>query len=199
MGILRGIASADVEPLTETVIGCGLQTIEVTMNTSGAGKLIAEMARTAKGRLTVGAGTVLDEDSLKEAVDSGAAFIVTPVCDEKVIAAARKRNLPVFPGALTPTEAYKCWQSGATMVKIFPASCFGPKYFRELKGPFADIKLMAVGGVRADNVKEFFSSGADAVAVGASIFNKELLRQKNFGRIQENLSALVGAVKDCVS
>ena len=199
MGILRGIDLSMIEPLIKTVLESGLRTIEVTMNTPQAEELIRKMSNISKEKLSIGAGTVLDEDSLSRAVDAGAGFIVTPVFDETVIKTAHKKNIPIFPGALTPSEAYKCWQYNAAMVKIFPASCFGPKYFKELKGPFADIKLMAVGGVKADNVRDFFSCGADAVAVGGSIFNLEAMRRNDYSQIAGDLSLMVKAVSEAVS
>ena len=81
------------------------------------------------------------------------------------------------------------------MVKVFPAGCFGPKYFKILKGPFSDIGLMAVGGVTKDNVAEYFACGAQAVAVGESVFNKKQISCGNFGAIGNTLENLITAVK----
>ena len=179
MGILRGVAKIDIVPLVETVVDAGLETLEVTMNTPGAPELIKETSRIAAGRLMVGAGTVLSKEGFDAAFDAGASFIVTPVYIDEVVNACREKNIPFFPGALTPTEVYKAHQAGAAMVKVFPAGRFSPKYFKELKGPLGDIKLMAVGGVRNENIKEYFDSGADAVAFGASVFQKHLIEYLN--------------------
>lgn len=183
LGILRGISSEVVEPLTETVISAGLGFIEITMNTEGAPSLIDKMVRHAKGRITIGAGTVLDMDSLKIALGAGASFIVMPVLIEDVAEYCVTNKIPVFPGALTPQEIYKAWNAGATMVKVFPSNFFGPEYFKEIKGPFNDIELLACGGVTPDNMKDFFKNGAGAVAFGASVFKKEWLDKKDFASI----------------
>ena len=180
LGILRGIGSKDVEPLTETMISSGLRTVEITMNTEGAAGLIRKMAKRAGHRLTVGAGTVLNVEDLKQAVDSGATFIVSPVRVPKVIAYCVKHQIPVFPGALTPQEIYEAWEAGATMVKVFPAKFFGPEYFKEIKGPFRRIKLMACSGVTPGNLKSYFENGASAVAIGGSVFKEDWLRKKDY-------------------
>lgn len=183
LGILRGIESDLLEPLTETVISSGLGAIEITMNTKGAGGLINKMARCAKGRIAVGAGTVLDKDSLREALDAGATFIVMPVLIEDVIKYCVKNKIPVFPGALTPQEIYNAWNAGATMVKVFPSGFFGPAYFKEIKGPFNDIELLACGGVTPENMKDYFAGGASAIAFGAGVFKKEWLAERDFTSI----------------
>jgi 2-dehydro-3-deoxyphosphogluconate aldolase/(4S)-4-hydroxy-2-oxoglutarate aldolase len=184
LGILRGVEAGSIEPLTDAVIEAGLEAIEITMNTKGATGLIDKMARRAKGRISVGAGTVLDVNSAEEAIGAGATFIVLPVLVEDVVSLCVKKRIPVFPGALTPQEVYNAWNAGATMVKVFPVSLFGPGYFRELKGPFNDIKLLACGGVTPENMKDYFDAGACAVAFGASVFSKERLAKNDFAGIK---------------
>jgi 2-dehydro-3-deoxyphosphogluconate aldolase/(4S)-4-hydroxy-2-oxoglutarate aldolase len=185
LGILRGIEPDILEPLLETIDKAGLKTIEITMNTKGAPALIREAQEISKGRLTIGAGTVLDMESLKSALDAGATFVVMPVVIDEVVGHCVKNRIPVFPGALSPQEIYAAWRAGATMVKIFPSNFFGPGYFKEIKGPFNDIELLACGGVTSENMKSYFSSGASAVSFGASVFKKEWLAKKEFSKIEE--------------
>jgi len=198
MGILRGIEPVDIEPLLETVISAGLGSIEITMNTTGASDIIEKAFTVANGRIDIGAGTVLTKDALDSAISSGASFIVLPVYVKEVVDACRRSNIPVFPGALTPSEVYKAWGNGATMVKVFPASMFPPRYFRELKAPFDDVKLMAVGGVRIDTIADIFSAGADAVAFGASVFKKEWLQNKDWSSIGDLVAEYVREVRRVV-
>ena len=195
MGILRGVEPDSIEALLETIESSGLKTIEITMNTSGAADLIKKAVGFSKGKLTIGAGTVLDMESLKSALDSGATFIVTPVLSEEVMKYCSKNKISVFPGALTPLEIYNAWQSGATMVKVFPAKAFGPAYFKEIKGPFNNIELLACGGVTAGNMNEYFSSGASAVTFGTSVFRKEWLKIKDFKSIGESVKKFVNNYK----
>jgi 2-dehydro-3-deoxyphosphogluconate aldolase/(4S)-4-hydroxy-2-oxoglutarate aldolase len=191
MGILRDIKLDAAGKLVETVLASGLKCVEVTMNTSGAAKLIKSMKGFAKGDLMIGAGTVLTMDDLRQGLDSGASFIVMPTLVVDVMAYCAKRSIPVFPGAFSPQEVYNCWQAGATMVKVFPAKFFGPDYIKELKGPFKNVELLACGGVNPDNIGEFFSCGASAVAFGGSIFKKEWIDKGEFSKIAEGIKALI--------
>jgi len=195
LGILRGIAPEHVAPLVEAVVAAGLETVEVTLNTAGAPDLIRRMIDSAAGRLAVGAGTVLDRAGLEAARAAGASFVVMPTLVPDVVRRCTEERLPVFPGALTPREVHEAWQAGATMVKLFPAGVFGPSYIKELKGPFADIELMAVGGVGADNMASYFSAGASAVAFGGSVFRPEWLAAADYARITAEVAKLVAACR----
>jgi 2-dehydro-3-deoxyphosphogluconate aldolase/(4S)-4-hydroxy-2-oxoglutarate aldolase len=195
LGILRGITSESVVPLTEAVVSAGLKTIEITMNTPDAPALIRQMSAAAKGRLTIGAGTVLSLKDLRSALDAGATFIVMPVLVPDVMDYCVKNSIPVFPGALTPQEIYNAWNAGATMVKVFPAKFFGPSYMKEIKGPFQDVKLLACGGITAETIVPFFTSGADAVAFGGGIFSKERLAAGQFSLVEESIKALIMGFK----
>jgi 2-dehydro-3-deoxyphosphogluconate aldolase / (4S)-4-hydroxy-2-oxoglutarate aldolase len=193
LGILRGISADLIEPLIETVVGAGLESLEITMNTPQAAGLIRKAKKIAGRRLVLGAGTVLTGEDLKSALDSGASFIVLPVLIREVVEYCVKNDIPVFPGALTPDEIYQAHLAGATMVKVFPAKFFGPEYFREIKGPFQNIELLACGGVTADNLVDYFSCGASAVTFGASIFKKEWLAAKNFQAIGQAVKNFIAA------
>ena len=191
LGILRGIEPDILEPLISAIDSAGLKTIEITMNTKGAAELIRKAVTLSKERLTIGAGTVLDVRSLKSALDAGATFIVTPVLIPEVMEYCTKNRIPVFPGALTPQEIYTAWRAGATIVKVFPSNFFGPEYFKEIKGPFNDVELMACGGVTPQNLKTYFANGASAVSFGASVFKKEWLFQKDFLRITRSIKKYI--------
>jgi 2-dehydro-3-deoxyphosphogluconate aldolase / (4S)-4-hydroxy-2-oxoglutarate aldolase len=196
MGIARGIRPEEAAPLAEAVIEAGLGTIEITMNTDGAAGMIACIRGLAAGRMAVGAGTVLSRGSLEEALAAGAEFIVMPVLVPEVAEICVKRGIPFFPGALTPQEVMNAWNAGATMVKVFPSGVFGPGYMRELKGPFDRVSLMAVGGVRPENIAEYFECGADAVAFGSSVFKREWLESGDFRSIGELAGRYVRTVKE---
>jgi 2-dehydro-3-deoxyphosphogluconate aldolase/(4S)-4-hydroxy-2-oxoglutarate aldolase len=183
LGILRGITSDDLDPLIETICSSGLKTIEITMNTPDAAALIQKTIKIAKNRLTIGAGTVTDMSTYNNALQAGATFVVMPVLIKEVIKKCVKDRIPVFPGALTPQEIFNAWHAGATMVKVFPSGFFGPAYMKEIKAPFKDIKLLACGGVTADNMNDFFLNGASAISFGASVFKKEWLAQGKFSSI----------------
>ncbi len=191
MGILRGIEPDILAPLIAAIETAGLKTIEITMNTPNAPGLIRRAAELSKERLTLGAGTVLDMDDLKSALDSGATFIVMPVFVKEVVEYCVGNRIPVFPGALSPQEVYTAWKAGATMVKVFPSGFFGVAYFKELKGPFNDMELLACGGVTCENMKSYFANGASAVSFGSSVFKKEWLAVKDFSSISQSIQKYI--------
>ena len=194
MGILRGLEAKAIEPLMETVISSGLETIEIAMNSEAASSIIERSVKAARGRLMIGAGTVLNTDILKLAFDAGATFIVSPALISDVAEYCVKRAIPFFPGALTPQEIYDAWRSGATMVKVFPAGVFGPSYMKEIKAPFNNIELLACGGVTRENIKDYFDCGASAVAFGGSMFKKSLIDNKDFSSIECSIRELIAGV-----
>jgi 2-dehydro-3-deoxyphosphogluconate aldolase/(4S)-4-hydroxy-2-oxoglutarate aldolase len=191
LGILRGVTSDAIKPLTETVVSSGIYAIEITLNTPDAPLLIRQMVQAADNRIDVGAGTVLSLKDMHAALDAGATFIVMPTLIPDVMNYCVKNSIPAFPGALTPQEIYNAWNAGATMVKVFPAKFFGPSYIKEIKGPFQDIKLLACGGVNSETIGDFFLSGADAAAFGGSIFRKDWLEKGDFALIE-------GAIKELI-
>jgi 2-dehydro-3-deoxyphosphogluconate aldolase/(4S)-4-hydroxy-2-oxoglutarate aldolase len=193
MGILRGVRLEELEPLVPAVIRSGLETIEVAMNTEGAPEIIRAIGDLAQGRLVVGAGTVLTKESLEIALDAGATFAVLPALIPEVTSHCARQGVPVFPGALTPKEIFEAWNAGAAMVKVFPSSLVGPAYFKEIKGPFPEIKLLACSGVNAHNIKTYFASGASAAAFGGSIFNRRWLDDGDYRRIELEIKKLIQA------
>ena len=193
MGILRGVDEASLAGVLEAAYLGGLRFLEITLNTPGAFSLIKKAVEQFP-EFCIGAGTVLSADATKNAVDAGAKFIVAPDLNDNVAEYCVKNNLAYFPGALTPTEIAKAWNSGATMVKVFPASQMGPSYFEVLKGPFEQIKLMAVGGVGPQNISDYFSAGASAVALGGSIFSLSRMANREYNLIQKNIEEFMFAV-----
>jgi len=198
LGILRGIGEEVVAPLADTVAGAGLVAIEITMNTAKAPALIRRMVAASKGRLMVGAGTVLSLQDLDEALAAGATFVVMPTLVPDVVERCVAEKIPVFPGALTPQEILNAWRAGATMVKVFPAGSFGPGYFKEVKGPFRDIELLACGGVSAENMSSYFGAGASAAAFGGSVFRADWLARRDFRRIGDEVGKLVDACRAAI-
>lgn len=195
IGILRGIEATELPIVADACTKSGLGFVEITLNTKEALSKIAFLSELSEGRFQVGAGTVLSPQQLRDAVDAGAKFIVAPVLDPEVAQTALDLAIPYIPGALTPREVWNAFQIGASIVKLFPVQCFGPTYLRELRGPFGEIPLLACGGIRPDNLREYLEAGADAAAIGASTFKKEWLVTGNVAALTEALSALVSIVR----
>lgn len=196
MGILRGIKLESIAELVTALNDTPLKYIEVTMDTDGAVELIRELKSQSKGCMTVGAGTVLNREELEMAIAAGAEFIVSPVLVKEVVATCVEESIPVFPGAFSPQEIVDAYQAGASMVKVFPCSRFGPEYIKELRGPFPDIPLLACGGVNADNVSDYFAKGATGIAFGGSIFNNELIANGGFKEITQRIIQIMKSVNE---
>jgi 2-dehydro-3-deoxyphosphogluconate aldolase/(4S)-4-hydroxy-2-oxoglutarate aldolase len=193
IGILRGVDEAFFPDLMTAAFDAGLQAMEVTMNTAGAERIVGKnLSCVPKGNY-LGIGTVRNTDEAKRALDSGAMFIVTPNTDAGVIEYARGRNVPVIAGAFSPTEVYTAWSSGAQMVKVFPCSLLGPSYIRELRGPFDDIDLIAVGGVTLENLSDYFDAGVRAVGASSALFGKTALKEKDLKKISKHVRQFVAA------
>ena len=195
LGILRGITEESFAGVMSALISAGLRFVEVTLNTPNALSLIEKGSKSFSSSLCIGAGTVLSLEDAQKAVTAGAQFIVAPTLNEDVAEFCKRQNLAYFPGALTPTEIEKAWNAGATMVKVFPASQMGPGYFSVIKGPFEKIRLMAVGGIGPNNISDYFSAGADAVALGGSILSPSRMRNKEFPLIQKEIEVFLLAVR----
>ncbi len=196
LGIIRGIKRDALKGVLNSALESGLKHLEITLNTRNSFELISEAVNLFDDTLCVGAGTVITKKEAELAVSAGAKFLVSPTLNNEVASYCKQNNISYFPGALTPTEIEAAWNSGAQMVKVFPATAMGPKYFKEIKGPFSNIKLMAVGGVKKENIADYFKSGASAVAVGGSIFSVERMNNEGFSSIKEDLSEILFAVKD---
>jgi len=193
MGIVRGITCDNLKPLLDTVINSGLKTLEITLNTPDAFSLIKQAKQIVGDNICLGAGTVISVDQARVAVNSGATFLVSPVCQPELASYCKENSIAFFPGAFTPSEIFKAWELGAAMVKVFPAKFFGPDYFKEIKAPLQDIELLACGGVNSDNIDSFFVNRASAVAFGGSIFSKDLMEKGEWSTIQKNIEKLIEA------
>lgn len=191
IGILRGCSDAHLPRVVECVLKGGMTHLEITMNSPGAEKQIRDAVAYGGNALKIGAGTVLNRETLDRAVGSGAAFIVTPVLTREVMTECEKRDIPVFPGAFSPTEVWEAWELGATMVKVFPSEMGGAAFVRALKGPFPQIQLLPTGGVDLDTLPQLLQAGAAGAGIGSPLFQKERLDAKDWRWLEMQAQALV--------
>ncbi|HVR84388.1 MAG TPA: bifunctional 4-hydroxy-2-oxoglutarate aldolase/2-dehydro-3-deoxy-phosphogluconate aldolase [Planctomycetota bacterium] len=193
VGILRFFKRPEVEKLVPASIEGGLCNIEVTMNSAGAEDLIRLTADLVGPKGNVGAGTVTTVETLERALAAGATFIVTPAVVPEVIKACVDRNIPIMPGAMTPTEILTAWRLGATMVKVFPADQLGPGHIKAVKAPFPEIPLMPTGGVTVETLPAFKKAGADAFGVGGPLFDPKQVAAGNWGWFREQAARFAQA------
>jgi 2-dehydro-3-deoxyphosphogluconate aldolase / (4S)-4-hydroxy-2-oxoglutarate aldolase len=182
---LRVQSAEDALFAAEAVCDGGIPIIEVTMTVPGAVKVIYELTRQS-GDIVVGAGTVFDLDSARRCLDAGATFLTSTGLDLEVVDFARKRNVVVFPGAMTATEIMLAWKAGCDFVKVFPcAQVGGPNYIRALKAPFPQIPLIATGGVNQQTAAEFILAGATAVGIGGDLIHQAAVKNRQREWIRE--------------
>ncbi len=198
MAVIRADGPDGVLETVDALVSGGLTAIEITFTTSGAIELIEKLAgRYGQNEILLGAGTVLDAQVANSAIEAGAKYIVSPSVELEVIAECQKANVVSIPGAYTPTEIRAALKAGADIVKIFPASIGGPKYLKDLAGPFPGVKLLPSGSVSFETVGEFLAAGAFAVAVGSLLVDKQLMRERNFEAIAERTGKFMKLVRGC--
>lgn len=166
--IIRGTDPEAAIAAGRTLLGAGIRFLEVSLVTTDALRVIAELARLAPDDAVIGAGTVLTRDDVDNAAAAGARFMVTPAVTESV-AESVARGIPVLAGALTPTEVVTAMELGATAVKLFPAALGGPSYLRGLRDPLPDVPFVPVGGVDLELAASYLAAGAVAVGVGSPL------------------------------
>jgi 2-dehydro-3-deoxyphosphogluconate aldolase/(4S)-4-hydroxy-2-oxoglutarate aldolase len=195
VAIIRVQDPGAVRGVVEALFEGGVRALEVTMTVPRAIELIAELAPTIPSDFVLGAGTLLDADTTKRAVDAGAQFIVSPVFRPEVIAAAHERGVPVMPGCFTATEILAAWEAGADIVKVFPATSVGPSYLKDIHGPLPQVKLMPTGGVSIDNVGDWLRAGAAAVGVGSALLDAKAIAAGNFAPVAANARRMMANVQ----
>lgn len=200
VGILRDIPGGGETACIKASAEAGLKAIEVTMNTSGAPAIICALKKAAAPYgMRVGAGTVRTLQNLKDAREAGAQFIIAPATIPAVVKECIKADIPIIPGALSPTEVEIAYELGAACVKVFPVGAVGgPAYIRDLRGPFRDIPLLACGGVNAANATDYLKAGANLLSFGGSIFKPELMKKGDWETIGQKLREFLAAAKSAV-
>ncbi len=178
----------------------GVPVLEVTMTVPGAIEVIAAVVKSSQGRVLVGAGTVLDPETARACILSGAQFIVSPALNVKTIELCQRYSVPIIPGALTPTEIVTAWEAGADVVKVFPCSAVGgAKYLAALRGPLPQIDLIPTGGVSLSTAAEFLSAGAFALGVGSDLVDISALKNGKPEAITENARKYIAVVQQARS
>lgn len=196
IAIMRAKDSEQLIDAADAIKAGGLHVIEVTMTTPGALKVIEKATERYAESVLFGAGTVLDAESARAAVLAGAGFIVAPTLNLSMIELCRRYSIPVIPGCLTPTEMLTAWESGADMIKLFPASIGGPSFIKAVRAPLPQVEIIPVGGVNLDTAADFIRSGAVALGVGSDLINQSLLESGNMDELTRRAAAFIGKVHE---
>lgn len=181
IAIIRGAHPNDVIKIAKALYAGGVRILEITMNSTEPLAVIKAVADKLGDKMIVGAGTILDAESAKQAVSAGAKFILSPIVDSEVINMAKSLGVISIPGAFTATEIYKAYKNGADIIKVFPA--ISPSYIKDIAGPLPLIKLLPTGGINIENIKEYKKAGAAGFGIGSALvdtkkeINEEYLLQ----------------------
>lgn len=196
VAILRGIEDKDADGAAQALIDGGIRLMEVTMNTEGAAAIIERWRVRFGADAWIGAGTVLDVDYARRAVDAGAQFLISPNLDEEVVAYGNERGIAVWPGVMTPTEIVKAIKAGASAVKLFPMGTLGIGYLKEIRGPLDNVPIMATGGVDLSNIKDYFAAGASAVGMGGKLISLDWVKEGKLELVTERARQFTEAIKE---
>lgn len=169
--VIRGKSVADAVEISKHAVQGGIKNIEVTYTTPNASKAITLLKADASlgEDVVIGAGTVMSTALAKEAIDAGAAFLVSPHYDPAIQRLAIEKGVEYFPGCGTATEIVQAMHGGAKIIKLFPGGVLGPNFIKDIHGPIPHVELMPSGGVSLSNIAEWRSKGACAVGVGSAL------------------------------
>lgn len=195
IAIMRSDYPEALDQVVSSLQEGGIRIIEVTLNTPNALKKIEDLNNKFPDMI-IGAGTVLDSETAREAILSGASFLLSPSLHLEVIQMANRYQIPVIPGVFTPTEIVTAVEWGAKVVKVFPVGTLGPGYIKELKGPLSHIEMIPVGGVTAENAHQFLAAGSFALGMGSFLVNDQFIENKDFSKIKQRAQQLVDIIAD---
>jgi 2-dehydro-3-deoxyphosphogluconate aldolase/(4S)-4-hydroxy-2-oxoglutarate aldolase len=191
IAVIRAPKMAWGEQMAIAVASGGMRLIEITWNSDRAPELISQL-RTKLPNCLIGTGTLFNVQQLQEAIACGAQFLFSPHTDPAMIQVAVAKNIPIIPGALTPTEIITAWNYGASCVKVFPVQAVGGiSYIKSLQALFGHIPLIPTGGITLENAQDFLQVGAAAVGLSSELFPQELVLQGNWSAITQQAKTLM--------
>jgi 2-dehydro-3-deoxyphosphogluconate aldolase / (4S)-4-hydroxy-2-oxoglutarate aldolase len=194
VAVIRLKDPAKLRAVVDAMALGGVRALEVTMTVPGAVGLIRELAPALPEGFLLGAGTVTDAATARAVIDAGASFVVSPVFKPEVVAACHERDVAVMPGCFSPTEIVAASESGADIVKLFPATALGPQFIKDLRGPLPQVKLMPTGGVTLENAGDWIRAGAVAVGLGSALVDARAIDDSRWDLITANARLVVANV-----
>lgn len=170
VAVVRAENADQAKRIAEACLAGGMQAIEMTFTVPRAQYVMEELARTySSDDLIIGAGTVLDPETARISILSGAQYVVSPCLNVETVRLCNRYQVPVMAGAMSIKEIVECLEAGSDIVKLFPGEAFGPNMVKSVKGPLPQAPIMPTGGVTVDNVGEWIKAGCVAVGAGGSL------------------------------
>jgi 2-dehydro-3-deoxyphosphogluconate aldolase/(4S)-4-hydroxy-2-oxoglutarate aldolase len=195
--VVRATSADEAMRVIDAIREGGVSVLEITMTVPGAIGVIEQVVQRYANDALVGAGTVLDAETARACILSGAQFVVSPALNFETIACCRRYGVAIMPGALTPTEVVQAWTAGADFVKVFPAGAMGgASYLKALKAPLPQIELVPTGGVSLKTAADFIKAGASALGVGADLVDLKAIRDGQASIITERAKQYVEIVRE---
>jgi 2-dehydro-3-deoxyphosphogluconate aldolase/(4S)-4-hydroxy-2-oxoglutarate aldolase len=195
VAVVRLQSSERLLEVAEAIAAGGVSVIEFTMTTPGAIETLARASAEMGDRVVLGAGTVLDGPTARAAILAGARFVVAPTLSRETIETCHRYDVAVIAGAYTPTEILTAWEWGADLVKVFPATGLGPRYFRDILAPLPQVRLVPTGGVNLETAGPFIEAGAAAIAVGSDLVDPRAVAAGDFDALAKKAQAFRTAVE----
>lgn len=195
VAVVRSPDSRQLVEVTRALADGGISVVEITMTVPNALDVLRQVRQELGDRLLLGAGTVLDAETARAVLLAGAEYIVAPTVNVDVIRLCQRYDKIVMPGAFTPTEILTAWEAGADIVKVFPADVVGPAFFKAMRGPLPQIRLMPTGGVDLNTAADFLKAGACCLGIGSQLVEPKAVAERNFERIRDLAKQYVDVVK----
>src|SRR5215470_8315041 len=196
VAVVRSPDSRQMVEVTRALADGGVTVVEITMTVPNALDVVREVRQALGDRLLLGAGTILDTETARAALLAGAEYLVAPTLNLDVIRLCQRYDKLVMPGAFTPTEILTAWEAGADIVKVFPADVVGPAFFKAVRAPLPQVKLMPTGGVDLTTAAEFLKAGACCLGVGSQLVEPKAVAGGDFERIGELARQYVRVVRE---
>jgi 2-dehydro-3-deoxyphosphogluconate aldolase/(4S)-4-hydroxy-2-oxoglutarate aldolase len=185
VAVVRSPDSQQLVEVTRALADGGVTVAEITMTVPDALDVVRQVRRALGDRVLLGAGTILDAETARAALLAGAEYLVAPTVNFEVIRLCQRYDKLVMPGAFTPTEILGAWEAGADVIKVFPAEVVGPAFFRAVRGPLPQVRLMPTGGVDLTTAADFLRAGACCLGVGSQLVEPKAVAEGNFDRIRD--------------
>ena len=193
--IMRNISDEIIMDYADAIMAGGVNFFEVALNSKNALEQISALKKRFGNTAYVGAGTAITVDRAKAACEAGADFLLSPSTNEDVLKYCYNEKISIMPGALTPTDVSLCVRYGFNTIKLFPAGDMPMSYVKSLKGPFDDTEYVAIGGVNSENAAQFIKAGYCGIGLGSNLVPKEVLANKDFKAVSEQVAKLLHSVK----
>lgn len=191
VAIIRGVEPTEVVEIQEALLEGGINWVEVSLSEEEKGlECIKILNETFGDRIHLGVGTVTSITQAKKAIDAGARYIITPGWDKDLVKEIQTLKIEILPGVFSPGEIMQAQNLGIKVVKLFPASNFGTDYIKNLRGPFPNLNIMAVGGVSLGNIRDYYKAGCTSFGIGSDLVPRGATK-KDSEKIKNNAQKYV--------